>query len=739
MKGIFFILRYFIFLVILFTTYWFVEGDFFSQTQAQWVTTKQTLLYQDKLDNFLSKVKASQSNMTNTSYVELLLQLNQKMTALKEKYNSNTILIEMLNYLIQWITQLQKEAMGNDDFFALICGEDEKCLTAATATTTTVPTTTILTCKKDVVSSLKMSDWSWQVTGFYWQPASDVSLWLRWEPKNSHPYGTTSSNMWKIMALNAWAQELNTNNLSWINWKEIMKNTPYFSDTKVSSAIHDAYELWFKMDQNSWLDPNYDWVWAMTHLLQNSLITQDIELWLSKKCETLQKTNSGIACDFKDWKTKINYGCMDIKKSSSWTTTISSEINKESVQCKYANNTSSVWTSFNRPGLSLKWGLEKSQTQKTHSYSFQLTKQYFPIGAEIRWNNWSDGTFQYNSREVVISECPNDFDIVPSWNNFENCAEEGMFWRIALWYLGDSETQSKTTCNLVPGKTYYLNIRNIYNQNEWAYLSSGYLYDTLWINQKSNSTNTSNISTSTNIMTQKQSQTQTIETQQSTQTSQINPTIPAYCGPWLIAPSDKLCTGNWLNDPCLSSQHWKNKLTLRDCESVVKKGWYSVDAYDKFNYCPVNAQNIVTTLYIWWDVYYTWGASQEIQSKCSAYMRDQQAKIWTSCSVEWYQVSNASGELICRWGKYKFNCNKYYDMPTPRPPYESVCWIESQNDHTTVNTTNVNTSSNTSWIPTCNNPEEYYYYYNPDVKNAWVDAKQHWTTHGKDEKRKSCW
>jgi peptidoglycan hydrolase-like protein with peptidoglycan-binding domain len=49
----------------------------------------------------------------------------------------------------------------------------------------------------------------------------------------------------------------------------------------------------------------------------------------------------------------------------------------------------------------------------------------------------------------------------------------------------------------------------------------------------------------------------------------------------------------------------------------------------------------------------------------------------------------------------------------------------------------------TSSIPTCADPQAYYYYYNGDVKAAYADgshdAKYHWNNYGWKEGRKSCW
>jgi hypothetical protein len=41
--------------------------------------------------------------------------------------------------------------------------------------------------------------------------------------------------------------------------------------------------------------------------------------------------------------------------------------------------------------------------------------------------------------------------------------------------------------------------------------------------------------------------------------------------------------------------------------------------------------------------------------------------------------------------------------------------------------------------PTCADPTAYYYYFNPDVKAAGVDALAHWNAAGYKEGRKSCW
>ncbi len=55
------------------------------------------------------------------------------------------------------------------------------------------------------------------------------------------------------------------------------------------------------------------------------------------------------------------------------------------------------------------------------------------------------------------------------------------------------------------------------------------------------------------------------------------------------------------------------------------------------------------------------------------------------------------------------------------------------------------TPTPTSSVPTCADPQAYYYYYNADVavhsdyKSGLRNARYHWDTYGKSEGRKSCW
>lgn len=58
----------------------------------------------------------------------------------------------------------------------------------------------------------------------------------------------------------------------------------------------------------------------------------------------------------------------------------------------------------------------------------------------------------------------------------------------------------------------------------------------------------------------------------------------------------ELCTGNGPNDPTLSAEHWKNRLSVRDCVSIVKNGGISTDAYETLHGCRVGAREMFTNL-----------------------------------------------------------------------------------------------------------------------------------------------
>ncbi|MBK6400532.1 MAG: putative Ig domain-containing protein [Rhodocyclaceae bacterium] len=136
------------------------------------------------------------------------------------------------------------------------------------------------------------------------------------------------------------------------------------------------------------------------------------------------------------------------------------------------------WTNFNRPGLTTSGTLLGGANQTTVSYSFVMGKTDFPGGAQILLN--VSGSYS-NVRDHFISSCPGDFTNPPAGATLANCrrlnAKTGTMY---LGYTDDPATQNSLTCNLVPGQTYYLNMRTVYSSSQGAYLSSGYLLNTNW-------------------------------------------------------------------------------------------------------------------------------------------------------------------------------------------------------------------------------------------------------------------
>ena len=134
------------------------------------------------------------------------------------------------------------------------------------------------------------------------------------------------------------------------------------------------------------------------------------------------------------------------------------------------------WTNFNRPGLTTSGTLLGGVNQTTVSYSFVMGKTDFPTGAQILLN--VSGSYS-NVRAHFIPSCPGDFTNPPAGATLANCrrlnAKTGTMY---LGYTDDQATQNSLTCNLVPGQTYYLNMRTVYNSSQGAYLSSGYLLNT---------------------------------------------------------------------------------------------------------------------------------------------------------------------------------------------------------------------------------------------------------------------
>ena len=136
------------------------------------------------------------------------------------------------------------------------------------------------------------------------------------------------------------------------------------------------------------------------------------------------------------------------------------------------------WANFTRPGLTTSGTLLGGANQTTTSYSFVMGKTDFPTGAQILLN--VSGSYS-NVRDPFISSCPGDFTNPPAGATLANCrrlnAKTGTMY---LGYTDDPNTQNSLTCNLVPGQTYYLNMRTVYSSSQGNYLSSGYLLNTNW-------------------------------------------------------------------------------------------------------------------------------------------------------------------------------------------------------------------------------------------------------------------
>jgi hypothetical protein len=132
-----------------------------------------------------------------------------------------------------------------------------------------------------------------------------------------------------------------------------------------------------------------------------------------------------------------------------------------------------AWTNFTSPGLTVAGTLSGGASSNTQSYSFVMEKGTFPGGAQILLN--VSGSFN-NPRDHFISSCPGDFTNPPAGNTVTNCQRlNAKVGTIYLGYTDDPATQLSYSCNLVPGQTYYLNMRTVYSSSQGTYLSSGYL------------------------------------------------------------------------------------------------------------------------------------------------------------------------------------------------------------------------------------------------------------------------
>lgn len=105
-----------------------------------------TVANQDKLDIFLTNVSNMKNQLNNdTKYQNLLDTVTSKLNELWNKYSSNTVIVEMINYLKKWLTQMQQDFVKNkdvDSFFCELngtCSENNKI---DTATSSQTPTTT---------------------------------------------------------------------------------------------------------------------------------------------------------------------------------------------------------------------------------------------------------------------------------------------------------------------------------------------------------------------------------------------------------------------------------------------------------------------------------------------------------------------------------------------------------------------------------------------------------------------
>lgn len=102
-------------------------------------TSLENIPHKAKLDNFLIKVSALQSEINNDSkYITTLEQISTKLSILSTKYKSNHTVNSMIVYLQEWIIKLKENVSHNeiwvDDFF---CELLENCWNNSSNTSTT--------------------------------------------------------------------------------------------------------------------------------------------------------------------------------------------------------------------------------------------------------------------------------------------------------------------------------------------------------------------------------------------------------------------------------------------------------------------------------------------------------------------------------------------------------------------------------------------------------------------------
>jgi titin len=135
----------------------------------------------------------------------------------------------------------------------------------------------------------------------------------------------------------------------------------------------------------------------------------------------------------------------------------------------------STWTNFPRPGRSTYGTIPGGSAAATTTYSFSINKLAFPTGNTILFNQFGTATAV---RDHFISECAGD-TTPPAGNPPQNCQALGSFiGRINIGYSDTPSTQTTNSCNLQPGRTYYMNMRTVLDGVLQTYLSSGWLLDT---------------------------------------------------------------------------------------------------------------------------------------------------------------------------------------------------------------------------------------------------------------------
>jgi len=141
-----------------------------------------------------------------------------------------------------------------------------------------------------------------------------------------------------------------------------------------------------------------------------------------------------------------------------------------------SNTGATAWANFNRPGLSTAGALYGGATQGFASYSFSVSATDFPNGVMLLLNN--SAMAAYNPRDHFISECSGNFTNYPAASPSVAACQvlNAQVGRIYLGLTTNPASQGSNTCNLEPGKTYYLNLRTV--EASGVHLSSGFLLDT---------------------------------------------------------------------------------------------------------------------------------------------------------------------------------------------------------------------------------------------------------------------